>query len=167
MNMKNHLYFLLLFVLISIQSCKEDEKFAPKKLSNGTILFSVDPGALTGGTFVGVVQPSFDLSAARFSKSTPTISGSPNPNYFAGNAVITVNLSPELTNLTVNLVITATGVRQPRGTYSAGVWSAPLSTLGLNGTAPANNANLVLEFTASSADGSKTTTRMFTVTALP
>ena len=157
-------YYFILFLsafALFFSSCEKDEKFATKKLSDGTILFSVDPKALTGGSLVGVVQPSFDITSARFSKANAA-----SQNFFAGNAVINVTLSPELSSLTVNLVVTATGVREVKGTFSGGVWTAPLNTLGLGGTNPANNSSLVLEFVATNADGSKRTARMFTVTVL-
>ncbi|MBI3218093.1 MAG: hypothetical protein HYZ44_01125 [Bacteroidetes bacterium] len=152
--------FVISFIVFAF-SCQQDEKYAPKKPSDGIILFSVDPKALTGGSLVGVVQPSLDVISARFSKATVA-----SPNYFGGNAVITLALPQDMTNVSVNLVVTSTGARELKGTIANGVWSAPLSTLGAGGTTPANNASIVLEFIASNADGSRKTARFFSVTVL-
>ncbi len=152
--------FSILFIVLAF-SCQQEERYAPKKLSDGTILFSVDPKALSGGSLVGVVQPSLDVASARFSKATVA-----SPNYFGGNAVITLSIPQDLTNVTVNLVVTSTGTREPKGTITNGVWSAPLATIGAGGTTPSNNSSVVLEFVASNADGSRKTSRFFTITVL-
>ncbi|MFM9837423.1 MAG: hypothetical protein ACKVOQ_04120 [Cyclobacteriaceae bacterium] len=158
---KYYLNTLILLAVFLVASCKKDEKYAPLNPSEGTILFSVDQKALTGGSLIAVVQPSLDIISARFSKATVT-----SANYFGGNAVINLTLSPELTNVTVNLVNTTTGAREAKGNFANGIWTASLSTIGAGGTTPANNASVVLEFIASNADGSKKTIRFFTVTIL-
>ncbi len=161
--MKKKLIYISVLALATIfSSCKKDEIFATKAQSAGTILFQVDDKALTGTVFVGAIQPSLDVSAARFSKAATA-----SPNYFGGNAVVTVNLTSELNHVVINLVNTTTGAREKKadinGVSGSTVWTAPLTTLGFANANPTAGSTLTFEFIASNADGTKTTTRVFQV----
>jgi hypothetical protein len=143
----------LISVVLASCSFDEDEAFAKNLAPAGDIQFVVDQTALATAAST-VVQPSYDVIAARFSKSA--------------NATVTVKISSSnLTKLTVNYV-SATGVRQAKSTVDVSggsvVWSNPMSTLGLNNAA-VTTGTVTLEFVASSSDGSSSVARIFSVTA--
>lgn len=154
MNTKIKIYSAILFLSLITLSCKKDEVFATKTAAAGDIIFQVPDAALpavAAGQPI-LVQPSTYLVGARFSKT--------------GNVTVTVNLSSNLTNLTVNL-LTSAGVRQQRAiaTGISGVTTLtfPMTTLGLNNAAV--TTSVLLEFVGSNSDNTLKATRVFTVTA--
>jgi hypothetical protein len=182
MKKKLFTYCLFVFALAAMISCKKDERYAPKTLSAGQIQFQVTDPVLTGTVLVGVVQPSMDVVAAKFSKNTPTIvvNGKvvANPNYVGGNIVITANLSSNLTNLTINILttvnVTTSGVtttviqRETKASFTgisgSQTWTQSIAALTFNGvpvTTSAGGTTYNLEFVGSNADGTVVTTRLF------
>lgn len=169
--MKNRIltYSLLVFAFAAMISCKKDEKYAPKVLSDAQIQFQVDDKALTGTAFAGAVQPNADINIAKFSKATTS-----SANYFNGNIVITANLSSNVTNLKVNLLYTTTsgGVvtikREEKASFTgvsgSATWTQSIAALTQNGvvvTTSAGGTTYTFEFVASNDSGSITTTRLF------
>jgi hypothetical protein len=150
--MKN-IYKLVLLCLVIFTGCMdEEEPFAKQTKAPGQILFTVPTENLLTAQ-VTMMQPNFSLIAGRFNRT--------------GNMNVTVTLPAELTNLNVSLVVTATGERQPRASFSglsgtASV-SLPMNTLGTNNAA-VTTGTVVLEFLASNSDGSVTVRRMFSAT---
>jgi PBP1b-binding outer membrane lipoprotein LpoB len=150
--MKNIYRLVLLCFVICTGCLDEEEPFAKQVKAPGQILFTVPTENLLTAQAT-MIQPNFSLIAGRFNR--------------AGNMNLTVTLPAELTNLDVNLVVTATGVRQPRASFTglngtASV-SLPMNTIGAN-NAPVTTGTVVLEFLAYNADGSVTVRRMFSAT---
>jgi uncharacterized membrane protein YkgB len=152
---------VLCLTLVAAFSCKEDERYATKQVAASQMQFQVADPLLTGSAFFGVVQPSYDVTGARFSKTSTS------PNYAGGNVVVTVNASSNVTGIVVN-VLAANGTREQRAALTGSgtfTFTYPIATLGLGNTTPANNAIVMLEFIATGSDGS-TTVRVFAATVI-
>lgn len=163
-------YSLLVFAFAAMISCKKDEKYAPKVLSDAQIQFQVDDKALTGTVFAGAVQPNATINIAKFSKATTA-----SPNYFNGNIVVTANLSSNVSNLKVFLVFNTTdanGVitinKEEKASFTgvsgSATWTQSIAALTQKGvavTTTAGGTTYNFEFVASNDGGSITTTRLF------
>jgi hypothetical protein len=171
--MKNRIIIncLLMLVTAGLSSCfmQKTDKFAPNTYSATQIQFAVPDPVLTGTAYVGVVQPSMDIITARYSKATTT-----SANYSGGNIVLTVNLSSNVSNLTINVYPSsnANPVKETKftgsvsGTYT---WTQSIATLTFNGspvTTSATGVSYIVEVVASDASGSVTSTRVFTAVLL-
>lgn len=163
-TLRNISLFLTIGLFITTACMDTDELITTGQTAPGPMVFSVPAGALTGTATPGIVQPSVDVAAARFSKATTT-----SANYVGGNVEVTVSLPAEFATIKVNLLATS-GARQEKAvlTNSGGSakWTAPLNTLGTSGANPANNTALTFEFISTSADG-VTTSRVFQITPIP
>lgn len=163
-TLRNISLFLTIGLFITTACMDTDEPITTGQVAPGPMVFVVPAGALTGSATPGIVQPSVDVAAARFSKATTT-----SPNYVGGNVEVTVNIPAEFAAITVNLLATS-GAREQKAvlTNSGGSakWTAPLNTLGTGGANPANNTALTFEFRATNAEG-VTTTRVFQITPIP
>jgi hypothetical protein len=158
MKKKQFLYFgtILIFVVTVFSSCKKDEVFATKTPASGDILFSVPEGALTAPPAgqPQLIQPDFNLVAGRYA--------------ITDDLKMTIALTGGLTELTVKALSTSTGATTDKATFSGINGSTeltyPINTLGIGNAAPGPlPASVVLQFNGSNADGSKKTTRVFTV----
>lgn len=170
---------MLVLAVAVLFSCKDDEKYAPKIASPGQIQFQVADAQLIGAATNGVVQPSMAVAAGRFAKANVA-----SANYAGGNLVITTNLSPNVTGLTINLLtLNSTSLpadQNPGGVYretkatltgsGAITWTQPIAALqlkGVNLTIGASGTAYQFEFIATGADGAVISSRIFIATLLP
>lgn len=160
--MKNNIFikYSFLFILaVSLTSCmEEDEKFATKVEAPGSIIVSIPENALSAQPTgqPQIAQPDINVVSGRFA--------------ITDDLDMTVALPEGLTNLTISTVVTATGVRQQKASFtgvtSSVNWIYPINTLNINNAAPAAGSSVVLQLTASNDDGSEVTSKMFSVTVL-
>jgi hypothetical protein len=159
--MKNRilLYTAIFSLLTFLNACmEEDEKYATKVASDGNIIISIPEKALPAPPVnqAQLAQPDFNVISGRFA--------------ITDDVSLNVTLSEGLTNLTINTLVTTSGVRHEKASLS-GVdgtveWTFPVNQLGLNNAAPSVGTAVTLELVASNDDGSRTVTRMFTVNVL-
>ncbi|MBT1704263.1 hypothetical protein [Chryseosolibacter indicus] len=159
------IYTAFFALLILCASCfDEDEKFAKEITSKGSILVTVPTKALppppTGQP--QLAEQNFDVTTARFGIND--------------DVQMTIYLSEGLTNLKINHLVTSTGQREEKGSFTNVTesvnWVYPASTLGIGNTSPANKtgaafpASVTLELVASNNDNSQKVVRIFTVNIL-
>jgi hypothetical protein len=162
--MKNRilLYTAIFSLLTFLNACmEEDEKFAKKTASDGTILITVPdvslPAPPTGQP--QLAEQNFEVVSGRFG--------------ITDNVQLKISLSEGLTTLKINTLVTSTGQRQEKGSFanvSGPVdFSYPVSTLGINNSEPKNPtgaaypSSVVLELVATDDDNSRKVVRVFTV----
>jgi len=154
MKKKQFIYIGFLGLAAVFASCKKDEIFATKQTAAGDIIFSVPDAALTSaGIQPQLTQPDINIAAGRFATTD--------------DVKVTVGLTGGLTELTVTALSTATGATATKATFT-GVsgqvdFIANATTLGVTSAAPAAGSANVLQFTATSADKTKSAVRLFTV----
>lgn len=157
---------VLALLVLATSSCspfEEDIDYIENNTPEASIIFSVPGEALPAvptGSQVQVTQPNFNTIAANFAAGK--------------SAEITVGVSSnKYTALVVNAYRTArvNGVtveqREAKAELTADadnqfVFTAPVSSLGFAGAAPAASTAVTLEFVASNAQG-KSVVRFFTV----
>jgi hypothetical protein len=160
--MKNNIfikYSLLLILAVSVASCmEEDEKYATLGEAPGSILVSIPVNALPAAPAgqPQIAQPDINVVSGRFATTD--------------DLTMTITLPEGLTNLTISTVVTGTGIREQKASFT-GVngsvdWVYPVNTLNVNNAAPAAGSSVVLQLTASNDDGSEVTSKMFSVSVL-
>jgi hypothetical protein len=137
---------------------EEDEKYATLGEAPGSILVSIPVNALPAAPAgqPQIAQPDINVVSGRFATTD--------------DLTMTITLPEGLTNLKISTVVTGTGVREQKASFT-GVngsvdWVYPVNTLNVNNAAPAAGSSVVLQLTASNDDGSEITSKMFSVNVL-
>jgi hypothetical protein len=152
-------YSLLILLAVATVSCmEEDEKYATLTEAPGSILVSIPENALPAPPSgqPQVAQPNINVIGGRFATTD--------------DLAMTITLPEGFSNLTISTVVTGTGLREQKASFT-GVngsvdWVYPVNTLNVGNLAPAAGSSVTLQLTATNDNTSEVTSKMFAVTVL-